>query len=94
MKLAGRNVLTVFKQKHADVRSQVDEWEQEAKEAAWSTPQDIKRRYSSASFLSGNRVVFNLKGTKYRLRVKVSYQNQVVFIEKAGTHQEYMKWST
>ncbi|CAD7855214.1 MAG: hypothetical protein [Olavius algarvensis Gamma 1 endosymbiont] len=57
----------------------------------WRTPQDIKNRYRSVDFLTGNRVIFNLKGNHYRLVVRVRYQNGMVVIEWVGTHAEYDK---
>ena len=92
MKVVGRKVLTDFADRHADVRSKIEAWFWEAEEANWRVPQDIKARYSSASFFSGNRVVFNLKGKKYRLLTKVSYDRQIVFVVKLGTHAEYSTW--
>lgn len=47
----------------------------------------------SASFLAGNRVVFNLKGNKYRLDTKIAYQTGVVFVKRIGTHAEYDRWT-
>lgn len=92
MKMTGKNLLNDFKKKHTEVISQVDSWVAEVEVADWDSPADIKRRYVSASFLPDNQVVFNLKGNKYRLLVKISYQNKVVFVKKVGTHQQYMKW--
>lgn len=92
MKIVNRKILVDFKRVHADANSQVDSWEAEANEAEWNLPQDIKKRYAAASFLANNHVVFNLKGNKYRLLVQVSYNNKIIFIKKAGTHNEYMKW--
>lgn len=92
MKIVGRAVLDDFKKKHTEVRAQVDAWEAEVGVAEWNRPIDIKERYASASFLSNNQVVFNLKGNKYRLLVIVSYKNKTVLVKKAGTHKEYMKW--
>ena len=92
MKVIGRKVLDDLCRKHAEVRGQVGAWLTEAEEAQWHKPVDIKERYSSASLLEGDRVVFNLKGNKYRLVTKVSYKNQVVQVMKAGTHAEYNSW--
>ena len=92
MKVVGRKVLTDFADRHADVRAQIETLFWEAEEADWRAPQDIKKRYSSASFFSGNRVVFNLKGKKYRLLAKVSYEQQMVFVVQLGTHAEYSTW--
>jgi mRNA interferase HigB len=92
MKLIGRHILVQFKLKHADVRSQVDAWEAEVKDAEWTTFHDIRRRYASASSIPAGRVIFNLKGNKYRLRVMVNYPNRIVKVDRAGTHEEYLKW--
>ena len=91
MKVLGLDLLTDFSKKHANAKSQLDAWYAEAKDANWKTTHDIKQRYSSADFLSDNRVIFNIKGNDYRLVVKVRYQNGIVKIEWLGTHAEYSK---
>ena len=45
--------------------------------------------YRTASILSNNRVVFNIKGNQYRLVVAINYQAGIVFIRFVGTHKEY-----
>jgi len=45
----------------------------------------------SASFLAGNRVVFNIKGNKYRVVVAVKYDFFAVYVRFIGTHAEYDK---
>lgn len=92
MRVVGRKRLAEFAARHGEVRSQFDAWYWEVEESNWKQPNDIKVRYPSASFLSENRVVFNVKGNKYRLLVKVSYQLQEVLVLKVGTHAEYAKW--
>jgi len=93
MTVVGLGKLDEFKQKHSDSTSQLDAWVREAKDAEWRTPQDIKDRYAHASFLPGNRVVFNIKGNRYRLDIKVNYATQVVLVVRLGTHAEYADWS-
>ncbi|MEO5341843.1 MAG: type II toxin-antitoxin system HigB family toxin [Gammaproteobacteria bacterium SHHR-1] len=61
------------------------------KASAWQCPNDIKRRFPSADFLSDNRVIFNIKGNHYRLVVKAAYQAGILRIEWVGTHAEYSK---
>lgn len=92
MKIVGRRELEKFARKHADIRVQIDSWLCEVEEAEWQTTSDIKRRYAHASFLAENRVIFNLKGNKYRLDTKVSFKNQVVLVVRIGTHEEYSTW--
>lgn len=93
MKLLGKALLEDFARSHADARSQIDAWIAEVEEATWRGPMDIKARFSSASFLADNRVVFNLKGNRYRLDTKVNYKNQIVLVKRIGTHTEYDKWT-
>jgi mRNA interferase HigB len=67
-------------------------WHAEAERSSWTGPADIKARYPSASFLAGNnRVIFNIKGNKYRLVVEVRYRWRRVFVRWIGTHSDYDK---
>lgn len=91
MKVLGRDKITEFIKQHASSKKALEAWFQEAGEASWRTPQHIKNRYKSADFLSGNRVIFNIKGNHFRLVVKVRYQNGIVVVEWVGTHAEYSK---
>ena len=92
MNVIGKRLLEEFKNKHSDVRAQINSWLCEAEEAQWACPNDIKSRYSSASFLANNIVVFNIKGNDYRLATKIHYDRQIVLIKKIGTHAEYSRW--
>lgn len=92
MKVLGQARLIDYSSNHADVASQISAWIAEAKEAKWTTPNDVKTRYVYASFLSDNRVIFNIKGNKYRLDTKIYYQRQIIIVKRIGTHGEYNKW--
>ncbi|WP_206860776.1 type II toxin-antitoxin system HigB family toxin [Lysobacter changpingensis] len=91
MKVIALGTLRSFWEAHADAEQPLKAWYDEAKEAKWATPQDIKARYASASFVARNRVVFNIKGNDYRLVVAVAYNVGVVYIKFIGTHAEYDK---
>ncbi len=91
MKLAGRPVLTAFTAKHADARPWIQAWVREVEEATWATPRELKARYPSASLLPDSIVIFNVKGTTYRLESRVSFELGVVLVTWAGTHAEYSK---
>lgn len=91
VKVLGRKVLDDFTRRHADVRGQVAAWLAEAEEAQWKTPQDVRARYPTVSFIE-KHAVFNLKGTKYRLDVVVAFNTGVVLVKRMGTHAEYADW--
>ena len=92
MKVVGIQRIQQFCATHADGAADALAWLAEAKAACWRTPHELKARYASASFI-GKHVVFNLRGNRYRLDVRVSYAAQVVIIVRAGTHSEYDRWS-
>lgn len=91
MKLLNVPQLDAFKRKHAASAQALDAWRREVEAASWETPQDIKDRYPSASFIANNRVIFNIKGNSYRLVVAVRYQHGLVVVDWIGTHAEYSK---
>jgi mRNA interferase HigB len=89
MRVVGRKVLDAFCAKHADARRWIEAWLHETEGALWLTPQHVKSRYATGSFLPSNTVIFNVKGNQYRLEVVVAYQVGVVSVVWAGTHAEY-----
>lgn len=89
MRVISRKILREFWEKYPDSRQQLQAWYVDVKHANWTVPKDIKRIYPSASFLAENRVVFNIKGNKYRVIVMVQYRFGQVYIRFVGTHQEY-----
>jgi mRNA interferase HigB len=78
-----------FSLRYPQVATALAAWTEEARTSSWQTPQDIKQRYRSASFIGHNRVVFNLKGNEYRLVVAVAYRFQAIYIKFIGTHAQY-----
>ena len=76
---------------HADAEMALRAWFEEAEAAAWQGPADIKKFYPSASILGQDRVVFNIRGNRYRLVVAIKYELRIVYIRFVGTHAQYNK---
>lgn len=89
MKVIAVGTLRQFWSRHPDSEQPLKAWFDEARHAQWASPQDIRDRYRSASFVGRNRVVFNINGNNYRLVVAVAYRFQAVYIKFVGTHAEY-----
>ncbi|MBM4424472.1 MAG: type II toxin-antitoxin system HigB family toxin [Chloroflexi bacterium] len=89
MRIISRKALRVFWEKHSDARQSLQAWYVDVKKASWRSPADIKKIYRNASLVGNNRVVFNIKGNKYRVVVAIHYKFQLVFIRFVGAHQEY-----
>jgi len=86
-----KKTLVEYYEKHNETKSQLETWYHEVKNAKWKNPQEIKQKYASTSIIGGNKVVFNIKGNKYRLVTKINYRMKIVYIKFIGTHKEYDK---
>ncbi len=93
MRIIKRHIIDDFKSKHADARKPLENWLAIVSLSSWETPSDIKKVFGSADFLPDNRVVFNIKGNRYRLVVEVLFTRGAVAIVRIGTHSEYDKWN-
>ena len=67
-----------------------------AKEANWSNPQDIIRSYNDSDLVTckkqkTSRIIFNIGQNKYRLIVGYYFaSNQtILYVKFVGTHKEY-----
>ncbi len=89
MHIVAARFLRAFWEKYPDAEQSLKSWVDETKQAHWSQPAQIKERYRSASILKNRRVVFNIKGSQYRLVVSVAYHYQAVYVKFMGTHKEY-----
>jgi mRNA interferase HigB len=73
----------------ASVKKHLDAWYAEVEKETWKDPAELKAQFRSASIVSGERVVFNIKGNDYRLVVAINYHYQILLIIWLGTHEEY-----
>ena len=89
MRIIAKKRLREFYECYEDAEQSLLSWYHEVKKEDWDTPAKVKEKYRSASILGDNRVVFNIKGNKYRLVVKINYEYRVVYIRFVGTHAQY-----
>ena len=92
MKVLGKKKAYEFSKKHADCKKALSSLILEIEAADWKTPNDIKAKYPKASILDDCNVIFNICGNKYRVWLKITYQNGITIIIRIGTHKEYDKW--
>ena len=86
MRVIARKTLKDFWLSHADAEQPLKAWFAEASAAKWNSFKDIKRSYRSADVLPGNRVVFDIKGNRCRLIVKIHCDTGIAFVRFIGTH--------
>jgi mRNA interferase HigB len=95
MRIIARSTLRRFvdsRKGHKDraaLGAALDAWFDEVKKAKWKSTADVKRLYATASIVSAERIVFNVKGNDYRLVIAVDFEKAIVWIKWVGTHEEY-----
>ena len=95
MRIIARRTLREFVEAmagHKDrraVKAALDAWFDEVKKAHWANAADVKRLYATASIITSERIVFNVKGNAYRLVVAVDFEKSIVWIKWIGTHEDY-----
>jgi mRNA interferase HigB len=89
MRIIAKRTLRAFWIRYPDAEEPLLAWYREVEKADWEEPAQVKEKYRSASFVKGNRVIFNIKGNDYRLIVKINYEYRVVYVRFVGTHAEY-----
>jgi len=89
VRIIARRALREFWERHPDAEQPLRAWYHDARQADWRRPADIKGVYANASIVGDNRLVFNIKGHKYRLVVAINYSYRVRYVRFVGTHQAY-----
>jgi mRNA interferase HigB len=95
MRIIARRTLLQFvasKAGHKDqpaVKAALDAWYAEVRKASWKGASDVRRHFATASIVSSDRIVFNIKGNDYRLIVAVDFARSIVWIKWLGTHKAY-----
>ena len=95
MRIIARRTLREFVEGRAGHKDQpalkaaLDAWFDEVRKARWTSTADVKRLYATASIVSAERIVFNIKGNDYRLVVAVDFEKGIVWIKWIGTHGDY-----
>ncbi len=95
MRVIARRTLRDYLDRHAGahdypaLKAALDAWFDEVRKARWTSSADIRRRYVTASIVSADRVVFNIRGNAHRLIVAIDFEKAIVWIKWIGTHADY-----
>jgi mRNA interferase HigB len=92
MKIHNKKVLENFRNAHADAQAQIDSWLAISEAADWKTPAELRQQFPAARFVSGNHVIFKIRGNKYRLWILATFKHGIILIKDIGNHNEYDRW--
>lgn len=83
--------LEEFSKKHPDARVYLSTWYAVCKKAEWKSYHELQKDYPEAFPVGDNRVVFDIRGNKYRLVARILFTFKQVQIKWIGTHSDYDK---
>ncbi len=89
MRILSKRTLKEFWKDHPDCEQQLLSWYKDFKTAEFGSTNEFSKAFGNCRSIGGNRYIFNIKGNRYRLIVKVSFELQTVWIRFIGTHKEY-----
>ena len=73
---------------HTELEPTLRIWYKTAELADWKSFADVRRSFP-ATDLVGDRLIFNIRGNRYRLVCAVNFEARVVLVKWIGTHAEY-----
>jgi mRNA interferase HigB len=91
MHVISRLTLIKFWEKHPDAETPLRIWFKKVESARWKNVNELKSEFPTADYVGNDRIVFEIKGNKYRIIVLVFFTGQKMFIRFVGTHAEYDK---
>jgi len=94
MNIIVKRALLYYADKYPLAKTPLLAWYNEFSKQQFGSFNALKAMYGNVSIVSGNRVVFNIKGNDYRLVVSVNFKQLAAYIIWFGTHKEYDKIDT
>ncbi len=70
-------------------KAAMTEWYATASKAGWNNFSELKKTFNSADMVSGNKVIFDVGGNKYRIVGLVAFRSKRIYILFVGTHAQY-----
>jgi mRNA interferase HigB len=82
LRIFSRATLIEFWRKHPEAEGALRLWFSMVERAAWTTPADVRTTFWSADFVANERVIFDIKGNKFRLVAQVRYAPIFVVVKR------------
>jgi mRNA interferase HigB len=90
MRVISRKRLRKAQPDHPELFDPLNAWWKVAANVEWKNIDDVRKIYRATDPV-GRFTVFNIKGNKYRLIVRMEYRKHLIFIIAILTHAQYDK---
>ena len=89
MRIIAKSTLRNYWIINKDAEQALLSWYKVANRAIWVNFNEVKQQFGTCKIVGNDRIVFKIKGNKYRLIVKISFENELIWIRFIGKHSEY-----
>jgi len=89
MRIVAKRTLREYWEINSECEQPLLSWYKLVLKAKWSNFNEVKQQFGSCKIVGNDRIVFKIKGNNYRLIIKISFENQLIWIRFLGTHAEY-----
>ncbi len=89
MRIIAKSTLRNYWEDNPEIEQPLLSWYKITSKANWQNFNEVKEQFGSCKIVGNDRIVFKIKGNSYRLIVKISFSNNIVWIRFIGTHSEY-----
>lgn len=90
MTVYGEAAIAEFARKHAASRKPLQRFLEVARVAEWPYFPAVKHTFPATDYApSTGTLIFDISGNKYRLIARVDFEEQVLYIQRVMTHEEY-----
>lgn len=80
-----------FWSKHPETEDALKNWFEVIETNSFSTFHELKKAFNSVDAIGDNLYVFNVRGNRYRLIVRIHFRVRTVYVRFIGSHQDYDK---
>jgi mRNA interferase HigB len=92
LKVYGEATVAKFARKHPASRKPLERFLEIAREADWPHFPAVRQSFAAADYArSTGTLIFDVGGNKYRLIARADFEEQMLFIERVLTHEEYTR---
>jgi len=92
LRVYGEAAVAKFAKKHPASRKPLQRFLEIAREADWPHFPAVKKPFAAADYgPSSGTLIVDLGGNKYRLIARADFEEQMLFIQRILTHEEYVR---
>ncbi|MGL5064178.1 MAG: type II toxin-antitoxin system HigB family toxin [Microcoleus sp.] len=89
MRLISRKNLLLAIAPYSDAQNPIESWYKLFQENDWGSLEEVRKEYSKSVDEVYGYTIFNIKGIRYRLIVRIKYRAKIIYFKKFLTHSEY-----